>query len=746
MKKRIVALILTVVMSVLALVSCGSYDFVKEDLTSYAEFDLAKFMEALQKLEIEDGEFTTDDTIREAITDATVYNNIVDKIIAQTKEDQQVKTGKLDAGDVLYFVYYALDKDGNMFSGLHMNPSSLTSTSKENDVAIKDMHVVRLDDYLDGKNDAFLKLVAESVTESLKNIDDISDYIYTALTKTELETKAEEALKETKPDATTDEIKNAKAEAVKVKAGDTLYISYTISYPKTDAEGKETVVKQKATYELVTLDAENAFHKAILDATSANVGGTVTTANPIELTETKEDAEVKVTYTDVKILWKVENAGKAIATFQYTPYEKVKDDDKKEVTPDNLYANNGKVDLIDKALTYYVFPVYGISAPSYEEITAADLLYYINGSSIADNSYDAFKNVTGLEDLLKDVKSIFATTEKDNKFYADGTNLKTLLDAYNAVGGSNPTTEQKTANTKAKEALTDAQNAELKAVAAKIAALDGGKVGEAVLAEYRKDTKESLKDSYNSDIVSKVREEVLELIYSSVKVTGYPVEVLEEYKEHIYEEYEYKYYTGKFDNTTSNVKKYATLQEYLEATLKVKGDDKIDEAIEKQAKEALEPIIKIYVVSKALEEQAVKAMVGPDGYIEADINGGAYEIDEQAYRDYYGEDADKKIAEARKAAEENIKGVREESGMFLIDANYMRRYKREVGSSYYRQQIKAYGEINLRTALQFNKLFYYLTCTELVKDADGLAEIKYTTGDNVRIDFRTVDYVIVESK
>ena len=114
MKKRIVALILTVVMSVLALVSCGSYDFVKEDLTSYAEFDLAKFMEALQKLEIEDGEFTTDDTIREAITDATVYNNIVDKIIAQTKEDQQVKTGKLDAGDVLYFVYYALDENGNM--------------------------------------------------------------------------------------------------------------------------------------------------------------------------------------------------------------------------------------------------------------------------------------------------------------------------------------------------------------------------------------------------------------------------------------------------------------------------------------------------------------------------------------------------------------------------------------------------------------------------------------------------------
>ena len=131
------------------------------------------------------------------------------------------------------------------------------------------------------------------------------------------------------------------------------------------------------------------------------------------------------------------------------------------------------------------------------------------------------------------------------------------------------------------------------------------------------------------------------------------------------------------------------------------------------------------------------------GYIQADIDAGVYEINEEEYRDYYGDKADKKIAEAKKKAEENKKAALEEATMFLIDDAYMRRYKREVGSAFYRQQIDAYGEINLRAALQFNKIFYYLTCTEIdMNDDEGHVEIQYTKDDNVRLDFRTVDYTI----
>ena len=732
MKKRIVALILTVVMSLLALVSCGSFDFVEEDLTSYATFDAAKFKEALQKLEIEDGEFTTDAATRDQLVAAKIYNTIVDKIIAETKEEDRLESGALTAGDVLYFVYYATDADGNKFFVSDMNESTITASST------KANHVIKLDDHFDPKDEKFQSIIAEKLL-ALGEVD-IKDYVYSMLTKSEIEAEAEKALKETKPDATADEIKNAKAEAIKVKAGDKIYISYNVSYPKTSEDGAEVVIKEKASYELITLDSENPLHAQILGATSANVGGTVTTKDPIKV----EDH----TYTDIKILWKVETEGKALIEFEYTPYEKTegKDDEKKEVTPDSLYATNGKVDLIGKALTYHVFPVYAIAAPSSEEITATDILYYVNGSNLTDTSYEAFEDVTGLEDLLKDVKSIFATTEKDNKFYAEGTELAKLLKAYNDLGGANPTTAQKEDNTKAKTALTDAQNAELKKVAEKIAALDSGKLGEEIIEEYTHNTKHSLKEEYDSTIVSNVREAVLALIYESVKVTSYPEKLLKEYKEHIYESYEYKYYTGDFDKNTSNVKKYATLNDYLEATLKVKGEDKIDEAIEKEAKTAIEPIIKIYVVAKALEADAVKAMVGPDGYIEADINGGAYYLDEEAYKDYYGDKADKKIAEAKKQIEENIKSAREESGLFLIDKAYMRRYKREVGSAFYRQQVESYGELNLRTALQFNKLFYYLTCTEIEFNAEeSHAEMKYTA-DGTKIDFRTVDYVIVDKK
>ena len=735
MKKRIVALILTVVMSLLALVSCGSFDFIEEDLTSYAEFDVEKFVEALNKLEIEDGEFTTDVAIRELLVDAKIYNTIVDKIIAQkTDEDDQKKTGELGAGDVLYFVYFATyeTEDGktHTFFGSDMNESTITASST------KANHVVRLDDYFD-EDDEFFKLLVENLQKV-----DIKDYVYSMLTKAEIEAEAEKALKETKPDATADEIKAAKAEAIKVKAGDKVYVSYNVSYPNKNAEGVETTVKEKASYELITLDAENVLHAQILNATSANIGETVTTTEAIKVTEDG----VEKTYTDFKILWKVDSEGQAISTFKYTPYEKTegKDDEKKEVSPDSLYTTGGKIDLIGKALTYEVYPVYAIEAPAYEEITAADILYYVNGSSLADNSYEAFENVEGLEALLKDVKSIFATTEKDNKYYAEGTELAKLLKAYNDLGGANPTTEQKTANAEAKTALTDAQNAELKKVCDQIAALNDGKLATAILEEYEKDTFHTLKEEYDSTIVSNVRAAILDLIYESVKVTSYPEKLLKEYVEHLYESYEYTYYTGKFDTNTTNVKKYADFNAYLEATLKVTGEDKINEAIEKEAKAAIEPIIKIYVVAKALENDAVKAMVGPDGYIEADIAGGAYTLDEEAYRDYYGDEADKKIAEAKKDIEESIKSAREESGLFLINDAYMRKYKRAVGSAFYRQQIESYGEINLRTALQFNKLFYYLTCTNIeFNTEEGHAEVKYTA-DGTKIDFRTVDYVIVE--
>ena len=750
MKKRIVALILTVVMSLLALTSCGGFDFAEEDLSAYASFDYEAFKAALGKLEIEDGEFTTNEETRKQIISSTIYNVIANKIIADTDEEEWLKEGALTAGDVLYFVYYAVDADGNHFFGSDMNESSITASST------KVNHTLMLGDYLNGDADEFLKLVRDNLVKDA----DLKDYVYSMLTASKLQADAEEALKAEKPDATSDEIKAAKEAAIKVQAGDKIYISYTRTYKKVDAEGVETTVTEKASYELVEVVESNfLFHHFTGEHSVANVGGTLEVLDKTEgeIVTTKKSFDVEIngvthTYSDVKILWKVENEGAPIATFKYTPYvDEAEEPAKKETAPSSLYNSANKVDLMNKELTYYVFPVYAVEAPAYEEITVDQILYYVYSSKLTEKSFDILKDKTfkngedSVDDLLKDIVDIFATTAKDNDFYKDGTELKTLLDAYNKAvsdGGEKPNDTQKEVINDAKAALTDAQNELLKSVIAKLVAATSGekKLGDEIFEEYVHNTEHSLKESYDSDITEKVQKAVWKLINDSVTVKGYPEELVKEYCDHIYESYEYEFYKGDFDKNTSNHDKYGKFEKYLEATLKVSGDDKIQAEIEKQAKEALDPIIKIYVVARACESDAVKALTGENGYIELDIKGGAYEIDEEAYKDTYGDKAADKIAEAKKNAEESKQSARDEAGMFLVNDAYMNNYKKEIGNAYYNDLCEEYGELNLRTAFQFNRLFYYLTSTNLeFNEHEGHSEIKYTE-DGKYLDFRTVKY------
>ena len=129
-------------------------------------------------------------------------------------------------------------------------------------------------------------------------------------------------------------------------------------------------------------------------------------------------------------------------------------------------------------------------------------------------------------------------------------------------------------------------------------------------------------------------------------------------------------------------------------------------------------------------------------YVEADIAGGAYTVDEESYKDYYGDDAQKYIDDAKKQAEESMNEARDEAGKFLVNNDYMKAFKKEVGSSYYRTLVEQYGETNLRTSMQFNKLFYYLTSTNIAfNEEEGHSEVKYTE-DGTKLDFRTVDYTI----
>ena len=181
MKKRIVALVLVAVMSILSLASCSAaFDFAKEDLTSYATFDYAQFKEALQKLVIENDEtteYTTDAKINEKREKEALYGDIADAIIADTSVEKKTE-GKLGESDVLNFVYFA-EADGKVYFSSNMNVSTITSAASS--------HVLKLGeiDVDDAADDEFLKLVKANLADV-----DVKDYIYSMVTSAEDAVKA----------------------------------------------------------------------------------------------------------------------------------------------------------------------------------------------------------------------------------------------------------------------------------------------------------------------------------------------------------------------------------------------------------------------------------------------------------------------------------------------------------------------------------------------------------------------------
>ena len=417
MKKRIVALILTVVMSLLALTSCGGFDFAEEDLSAYVEFDLAEFNKALKNIKITDHDFTGDETTRNKIVESTIYNAVVNKILNNTTVKDQNKTGDITSGDAVYFVYFAKDADGNEYFFTEMDESSVTAA------ATKENHTVKLGDYFytatsSTKDDEkFLQLVIDNV--QLGNVD---DHIYSTLTKTEIENAAVEALKETNPEATDEDKTAAKTEALTVKAGDTICVSYTRTY--TTKEGvKYTHVASY--YEFTVTEGDSFSELFLAEGTTAQVGSKLSNEEnkfeyDVVLNEGTENEET-VTYSfyDINVRWKVETKGEPIATFKYTPFSSTTNK-----TPSSLYQQNSTVDLKDKELTYYVYPVYYVDLPSYSEITADQVLYHVYGSNLKTTTLEVLASteykVGGktVADLIGDVTKIFTPTAENNAYYA----------------------------------------------------------------------------------------------------------------------------------------------------------------------------------------------------------------------------------------------------------------------------------------------------------------------------------------
>ena len=730
MKKRIIASILVVVMLVLTLASCGAFSFAEEDLSAYATFDEAAFRDALTKIEIEDGDFTTNEDTRVKKLAEKIYTSLVSAVTANAKSyaGDKLESGVIGDRDVVYFCYYATDADGNVYMFSNMKESTLTSSD----------HNVKLG-AIDEDDELEVKIAA-----ALKGLD-ITDVYYSMKTASDLDDKS-------------------------VKAGDTIVVSFTREYTvkTTGEDGKESVTAytDKAVYHTITLTAGDAISDILLNTNNTvQVGSSVkvkegdVTKDTFTIAEEVNGEMRDCTYSSFKIEWLVDKTGTPVKV-THTPY-----DAEKKVQPDSLYTSGQKIYLNDTELTYHVYPVYRLEIP---ETGAESILELIVGKNISDTYFEAFENENykfaddkKLSDIITALKDLWA-----EKYEADS-DLDKKKDAYDAAKKALDDAKKNTATTAAdkaalqetldaaEKAYVEARRAAIKAEIAKILAAtndnaDDKSMADAIVEEYNENVRHSLTETYNSEITKAVQKAVWELIDKHVKVTGYPEQLVEDYCDHLYNSYEYKFYKGDYSTSSTNKESnYAhyngDFDKYLYDAVKAKdhkGD--VDAAIKAEAEDAIEPLIKLYVVSKALENDAKAALVN---YIQADIDAGAYDANYQDNANLSAKENEKAKEKAEAQAEENKAEALENAREFLITDKVFKDYKKALGSSAYRSYEEQYGEINIRASLQFNRLFYYLTSTNLVATEDGgnkHTEPKYVPveGKDPVLDFRTVKYSI----
>ena len=770
MKKRIISALLVIVMSVMALASCApAFNFAHDDLSGYVTFNYEKFKEELQKIEIEDGDFTTTEATRLEKVKENIFSSIASAVIKNAIDSDKKETGKIGNNDVVYYCYYATDAAGNVYFFSNMKESAITATSTKAD------HVIELGSY--DTEDELKKLIAEKL---LNGENDNFDF-GTADAKLGYDMKT-----------------SADLDNDRVATGDKIVISYKRSY-KYNNDANE--IKEVCTFELADMkaDSQNPIVKHIAELLAAdeagkaadanyknkltiNVGSTVKykDANNAEISEFKipgtvkienVDTDVEFVYSSVKVEYKVANMGTEL-TFDYAPYDK-----DTKVTPDNLHLDStaGQVEIKkDAKLTYHVFPVYYISIP---DITADSILEHIVAKNITDTYFDAFEGnykngEEGVAALVAEIKALFneeyKTGDSAPQVHKDLKDLKDKVTAAEAAlkeKGDKALQEDRDKVTEAKNAYTLAQREAIKAAVAKLtAAVDGeNKLSDAIVKEYEKDTYDKLEDEYEKHITEAVEKKVYELIFENDEICKinaeivYPEKLLKEFKKHLYESYEHEFYNGSYStsstNKESNYKHYAgDLQKYLyvatkaeELFGKTEGDKEkaIDMAIEKEAKEAIDPLLKLYAVARALDADGVVAKV--EEYIDKDILAGAYKARYEDNKNL----TEKQNEEAREVAEKNAKkneeSAKENASYFLITDEVFKDYKKEIGSSAYRSYEEQYGEINIRASLQFNRLFYYLTSTDLVDNIDeNKTDIAYSAEDGGVIVFRTIKYILVE--
>lgn len=593
MKKRIISLILVVALSVLALASCG-YKYEKDDMSKYATFDKAKFLEDLQKIEIKDADFGTDEAKRLEKVEDKIFSNLASK--ADT--DKKITTGVAGKYDVLYYCYYAtaeIDGETHIFFASKMEelkPSNLQLGLSS----------------LEGLNLKIAELV------SGKTLD---GFIYSTTT------------------ALTDNKDTADVDESLLKAGDVVYVTYSKKITSTDAEGKVSTETVAVSYERIVLadGTETLATKLIGKA-----------ANGTTLPDTFEFGTEgnKTEITGVKVNWivKAENEIGTIVDTTYTATKSEKD------------INGKSCELKDVALTYHIFPVYCVDVA--DELTAELVLeYYYQYLTVTDSRETDTKYVFECMDAgfkNGDKTLLDLANELSEKRTALSTAEKTEKDAQSVVDkqGTNATEAEKTALADAKKATEEAKAAVNETVNKILGATNEAKddVKAALVKGVRDYQYYSFEVAYENAIVKNIATEVFALAnkYITYKTDGdkavLPKKAVKAAYERIENGHKLEFYTGNFKTSSSttntdevpetNYRHYnGDYNAFLLAKYPgTKSIDEVEAKITAAAEDAVRDIVFVYTL-KSVFDGSADLDVSKEQEEEFELKGGYWLLEYQ---------------------------------------------------------------------------------------------------------------------
>ncbi len=596
MKRRIIGMLLVVVMLTLSLASCG-YSLKDDDMSKYAAFseeNKEAFLKALEKIIIEDGDFTTDaDKRKDKVLDY-IYQNTMTAI---ADADDKKTEGVPGLRDKMYYFYYVTaDFDGTT---AFFEVSNMKSASAN--------IVLGLSDYDDE--------VKAAIASGFKGLD-ITDKVHT------IDSSANTVAKE----------------------GDVAYVSYTYSY-KVDKDGVQTDETKQVVNKKVVIAAPPAEGAAASTIESYFAGKKVATS--LDKVTIGENS-----YTDIKIDW-ISSTDTPAFTFTNVTYteEKLLDDTNSE-------ERNLKDKLLTYYIfpSYYlVIPEYNTANLidlGFGENLKVDTLYsLILGEDYAnlDEKEDKAK-IEERANLIKDLKTadgdtIDAFAEKLVKLYKDITDAETakenaaeeLKDAEQAVEDTKSKLNEESAKAepdaskitalqeqlvkdnenlakatesdqKAKEAYDTKKTEKDNYIKSFLAVTKGEETFDTIIERsYRELTYKSLQKTYNETIRMNLAKEVYYFITKNVTVSDkLPEKAVDMTYNSIMENYEYDFYEGttSSDSSTTNYKKYKTFKAFFIAAVSedyktVTTYEDAKKAVRDAAEEYVKPLVQIYRIAEA---------------------------------------------------------------------------------------------------------------------------------------------------